>query len=117
MAKQGPEAKLMARAKSFARGVYGDRLVIVKYHGSQFGEAGVSDWLVCLDGKFGACEWKAPENYGNSVERAVDKGPTVKQLAFLHRVNKAGGFAAVVASVDGFMSFLETMDRGYWEKG
>lgn len=89
---------------------YGDRLVIVKYHGSGMSESGVSDLLCVLDGVFVACEVKAPESYPvkgePSVEKALEKGPTVKQIAFLKRVSAAGGVASVAATVD---QFLETL--------
>jgi hypothetical protein len=108
MSKPGPEAKLIKKMRTEAQAIYGDRLVTVKYHGSQYGEAGVSDLLCVLDGIFVACEVKAPESYGGSVERALAEGPTLKQRAFMKRVEQAGGITACVATVDGF---LETLGR------
>lgn len=107
MAKSGPEAKLVKKMRDTASAKYGDRLVSIKYHGDIFGEAGVSDLLNCLDGVFVAVEVKAPESYGGSVERAVEKGPTVKQRLFAARVLKAGGCAGFAASVEQFMEILE----------
>lgn len=104
--KAGPETKLVKKMRDAGREKYGERLVVVKYHGSQYGEAGVSDLLCCLDGVFLAIEVKAPENYGGSTERALEKGPTVKQVAFITRVANAGGIGAVAASVEGFMELL-----------
>lgn len=95
MSRQGPEAKLITKMRDKAREKYGERLVIIKYHGSQFGEAGVSDLLCCLDGRFVAVEVKTP----------VGK-VTPKQLAFGHRVNLAEGFFAVCRTVE---EFLETL--------
>lgn len=89
-----------------ARAKYGGRLVDIKYHGDAFAEAGVSDVLCCLDGTFVAIEVKAPESYGGNVERALEKGPTVKQRDFIHRVQAAGGVAGVAATLEGFMELL-----------
>ena len=108
----GHETKLLNKMRDAGKAKYGERLVIIKYHGSQYGEAGVSDLLGCLDGTFFAIEVKAPESYlvkgVPSVEKAIEKGPTLKQLAFLDRVREAGGISAVCASVEGF---LETLSR------
>ena len=76
MARQGPEARLITRMRRAGKDRYGKRLVQVKYHGSAMGEAGVHDLLGTLDGVFVSVEVKAPETYGGSVERAVEKGPT-----------------------------------------
>lgn len=106
MAKPGPETKLVKKMRDAGRDVYGERLVTVKYHGNQFGEAGVSDLLCVMDSIFVGCEVKAIEHYGMSVERALSKGPTLKQRAFLKRVAEAGGVASVACTVD---QFLETL--------
>lgn len=110
MGKSGPETRLVAKMRTAGREAYGDRLVTIKYHGSQFGEAGVSDLLCVLDGIFVAAEVKAPESYGNSVEKAVETGATVKQHAFINRVVKAGGVGGVVASVEGFIALLHVAE-------
>lgn len=115
MGKPGPETKLVAKMRKAGHEKYGhDRLVIIKYHGSQYSQAGVSDLLVCLDGNFGATEVKSPENYGGSEEKALEKGPTTNQLSFIRKINAAGGIACVTASVPAFMMFLETLERGEW---
>jgi hypothetical protein len=111
MSKPGPEAKLVAKMREAGRAEYGDRLVTVKYHGSQFSEAGVSDLLCVLDGVFVACEVKAPESYSGSVDKAVQTGPTVKQRAFVARVQAAGGVAGFAASVEQFMDLLADAER------
>lgn len=110
MSKQGPETKLIARCRKRAREKYGYRLVDIKYHGDIYAEAGVSDLLHCLDGVFVAIEMKAPESYGGSVERAVQKGPTVKQRLFIDHVNEAGGVGGVAASEDQYMDLLEVAE-------
>jgi hypothetical protein len=104
--KQGPETRLVKRMRDAGKAAYGSRLVTIKYHGSQFSEAGVSDLLCCLDGVFVACEVKAPESYGGSITKALAEGPTIKQRAFLDRIAVAGGIAGVAADVQGFMDLL-----------
>lgn len=108
MSKSGPETRLVKKMRDAGKEKYGERLVTVKYHGSAHSEAGVSDLLCVLDGVFIAVEVKAPESYGGSVERAVEKGPSTKQKAFLIRVAKAYGVGAVCATVE---QFLETLDN------
>ena len=108
MARVGPETRLVKRMRDKGNAVYGPRIKITKYHGGAMGEAGVSDLLICLDGVFVAIEVKAPDNYGNNVERAETKGATDKQLLFIKKIEEAGGVGAVCASVE---SFLETLAR------
>jgi hypothetical protein len=106
MGKPGPETKLVKQMRDAGQKKYGIRLVTIKYHGSAYSEAGVSDLLCVLDGVFVACEVKAPESYGGNVDRALLDGPTLKQKAFLGRVIAAGGIGTVVATVE---QFLETL--------
>lgn len=110
MTKQGPEAKLITKMRKTAREHYGDRLVDIKYHGDIYAEAGVSDLLHSLDGIFVAIEVKAPDNYKvrgePNVEKAIEKGPTVKQRLFVDRVNRSGGIGGFAASVEGYMDLL-----------
>lgn len=107
MGKQGPETKLVKKMRDAGAKKYGTDLVTVKYHGDMMGEAGVSDLLCCLYGVFIACEVKAPETYGNSVEKALEKGPTRKQRAFVARIVAAGGVGGFAADVPGFMALLD----------
>lgn len=108
MSKSGPETRLVKKMRDAGTAEYGDRLVTIKYHGSQYGEAGVSDLLCVLDGVFVAVEVKAPESYGGSVDRAMTNGPSVKQQAFGRRVTAAGGVFAVCVTTE---QFLETLGR------
>lgn len=103
---EGPEARLVRKMRDAGKAEYGARLVSVKYHGSQYGEAGVSDLLNVLDGIFVAVEVKAPESYGGSVEKALAEGPTLKQRAFVARIVKAGGVGGFAATVDQYMDLL-----------
>lgn len=113
--KQGPETRLVKKMRDAGQAEYGSRLVTVKYHGSEFSEAGVSDLLCLLDGVFVAVEVKAPESYPvkgkPSVERALSEGPTLKQRAFRQRVERAGGIFAVCATVEGFLETLARADH------
>lgn len=113
MGKPGPETKLVKKMRDAGKAEYGDSLVTVKYHGSAYSEAGVSDLLCVLFGVFVACEVKAPESYGGSVERALAEGPTVKQRAFLARVKQAGGVAGVAATVEQFMDLLAEVKHSF----
>jgi len=110
MSKSGPETALVKRMRDAGQAEYGSRLVTVKYHGSMYGEAGVSDLLCVLDGVFVACEVKAPESYPvkgqPSVEKALAEGPTLKQRAFVKRVIAAGGVGGFAATVEQFMELL-----------
>lgn len=102
MGRSGPEAALIKKMKDAGEAAYGSRLVIIKYHGSQYSEAGVSDLLCCLDGVFVACEAKAP----GKIHTA-----TRKQLAFGQRVLTAGGLFAVCDSVEAFMDLLRQVEQ------
>lgn len=111
MGREGPETKLVKKMREAGTDKYGKRLRAVKYHGSQFGEAGVSDLLCCLDGVFIAAEVKHPKHYGNSVERAEAEGGTVKQLLYIDDIVAAGGCGGVVASVEHFMDLLAVAEE------
>lgn len=111
MGKPGPETKLVKKMRDAGTAEYGKRLSMVKYHGGSYSQSGVSDLLCCLDGVFVACEVKAPESYGNSVERALEQGPTVLQREYVEEVRQAGGVAGFAASVEGFMDLLAQVGR------
>ncbi len=111
MSKSGPETKLVKKMRDAGREQYGERLVTIKYHGSAYSESGVSDLLCVLDGIFVACEVKAPESYGGSVEKALEKGPTEKQREFIMKVARAGGVSSVAATVEGFLETLAMARR------
>lgn len=107
MARKGPEDKMVDKAVAAAKARYGERIVIVRYPKGPYSVAGISDLLVCLDGYFGAAEAKAP------VEAKSTHPVSIKQKAFLSRIERAGGASTVFRSVEEFMeflSFLETHD-------
>lgn len=106
------ETNLTNKMRDDAHALYGrERIVIIKQHGGSMSRGGVSDLLICLDGSFIACEVKAPESYGGSVERALDKGPTTNQKSFIAKVLNANGIAAVVATREQFLEVLAEADR------
>jgi hypothetical protein len=89
-----------------AEAAYGDSLVLIKHHGSEYARAGVSDLIGCLMGVFVAVEVKAPESYGGSVEKALAEGPTVLQRSFVAKVRAADGVGGFAATVEQFMALL-----------
>lgn len=66
-----------------------------KEHGGMYGTAGIPDIIACIDGKF----------YGFEVKTDVGK-PTKLQEATIRKINRAGGTAVVVRSVDDVKSIL-----------
>lgn len=111
--KPGPETRLVAKMRDEGNAKYGERLVITKYFGDAYSEAGVSDLLCCLDGVFIACEVKSPESSQHkrktveaSIEHALVHGPTLKQRAYVKRILAAGGVAGFAATVEQFMVVL-----------
>ena len=68
--------------------------------GTGFGNAGVPDFLVCVNGRFIGIECKA--NGGT---------PTTLQLKNLANIRKAGGFAFVIDenNVDNLRNLLENL--------
>ena len=66
-----------------------------KEHGGMYGTAGIPDIIACIDGKF----------YGFEVKTDVGK-PTKLQEATIRKINRAGGTAVIVRSVDDVKSIL-----------
>lgn len=114
MGREGPETRLTNKMRKDGREKYGPRLVIIKYHGDNMSESGISDFIGTLDGVFFAIEAKAPNNYKTKGQpdpiKACKRGPTPKQRAFLMRVRDAGGCWSVVASREQFLETLEAIE-------
>lgn len=110
MAKEKPEARLIRLARKESKAHYGSRIREFKHHGSAFAEAGVHDVIVCLDGAFGSCEFKAPESYGNNAERALRDGPSLHQRSYARDVIAAGGFAWFASTIEHWMLGLAAME-------
>ena len=66
-----------------------------KEHGGMYGTAGIPDIIACIGGKF----------YGFEVKTDIGK-PTKLQESTIRKINKAGGIAVVVRSVDDVKSIL-----------
>lgn len=114
MGRVSPETKLVKKMRDAGDAKYGERLVLTKYHGSEYGEAGVSDLFGTLDGVFVTVEAKSPESSTHkratlaaSIEHALTKGPTLKQRLYVGRVLAAGGCSGFAATVPQFMAILE----------
>ena len=60
-----------------------------KIHGGNYQEPGISDLLVCLDGKFIAIEVKRPGGKATPI-----------QSQYIEEIKRAGGIAFVAHSVD-----------------
>jgi hypothetical protein len=70
---------------------------VVKTHGSPH-LAGIPDLLVCYMGRFIALEVKRPETRGTVTRR---------QQHFLDEIEKAGGWSAVVTSVEEALDVIQ----------
>lgn len=111
MSSEGPETRLTRKMREAGKAKYGKRLVAIKYHGSPMSRGGVSDLLNCLDGVFVAVEVKAPESYGGSVERALEKGPSKRQREFVKDVIESGGVAGFAATIEQYMDHLRAAEE------
>lgn len=110
MAKEKPEARLIRLSRKESKAKYGKRIREFKHHGSAFSEAGVSDVIGVLDGVFFACEFKAPESYGNNPEKALREGPTLNQRTYISEVIEAGGVGWFASTTEHWMLGLEAVE-------
>lgn len=108
------ETKLCNKMRAAGTKDYGDRLVLVKNHGTEFSRAGVSDFTGCLDGGAFAVEVKSPDSPSHkratleaSIDHALRHGPTVLQRAFVQHILDAGGCAGFAATVEQFNEILD----------
>ncbi len=76
-----------------------------KEHGGQYGTAGIPDIIVCYHGRFVALEAKVGKNK-----------PTSLQAATIKQIQKAGGTAAVVYSLDDVKKILNNLEDYQNEK-
>ena len=92
------EKYLIESIKAYLKGV--DDLFFFKEHGGQYGTSGIPDLIVCYRGRFIAFEAKA------------EKGKTtVLQEITIRKINKAGGYATVVRSVEDVKAVIESLRR------
>ena len=85
MPKSPTESNYARQLKNALHARFGKGVLIHKVHGGPYQEAGVSDLLLCLHGRWVAIELKRP---GEKV--------TPLQDAFLRRVSEAGGLGLIV---------------------
>lgn len=78
----------------------GKQWLAVNQHGSAFAQRGVSDILLCINGKFVAIELKVGKNQ-----------PTPLQYDFIERVKVAGGYTAVCWTLDEFQHAVQSIDN------
>lgn len=90
-----PETNLSKRVKKALLARF-PGILVTKIHGGPYQEAGVSDMLCCYEGRYIAIEHKV----GNNT-------PTLLQLDFLERVEKAGGIGGVSYSVEESVQIVE----------
>lgn len=84
------EASLLAHSKECCKML--GALVVREAYAT---ERGVSDLLICYDGRFFAAELKA-----------IDGMPSVPQLKFIEKVEAAGGHGAVVYTLRDLLMLL-----------
>jgi VRR-NUC domain len=72
-----------------------------KIHGDDsYQEAGIPDLLVCYRGRFIGLEVKQPGGVASPLQKKV-----------LHEIERSGGIAAIVDSVDQVRGLLAKLDR------
>jgi len=81
-----PESKVKTAIRKYLKATYPDCLIYMPI-GGRFSQAGASDMLCCINGKFIALEVKAGDNKATPL-----------QLAFIDDTIKAGGYGFVVYS-------------------
>lgn len=74
-----------------------DQCFCWKEHGGMYGTVGIPDIICCYRGRF----------YGFEVKTETGR-PTELQKATIRKINRAGGTAAIVRSVDDVRRILET---------
>ena len=96
MARQ-PEGRALKHGQEYLRG---EGARFFKIHGGDpFQEVGIPDLLCCYRGRFVGIEWKLP-----------GEQPSPMQLATLHEIERAGGYAAVCSTVEQVASLLSEID-------
>ena len=92
------EKYLIESIKAYLKSV--DDLFFFKEHGGQYGTGGIPDLIACYRGRFIAFEAKA--------EKCKT---TVLQEITIRKINKAGGYATVVRSVEDVKAVIESLRR------
>lgn len=90
------ETRLRGKIVKAIEAKYGEAVYVKHPHGSMY-SSGLPDLIGCLGGTFFALEVKTPENR---------KGATKLQELHLSQIDEAGGYSAVVRSVDEALAVL-----------
>ena len=90
MAKKG-ETLVLNKIRDYIKQLFPEAF-IYKVYGSGFAKKGVPDLLICIKGRFVALEIKDPKN--------KSYGATGLQLQRIKEIQKAGGVAHVVESIE-----------------
>jgi len=90
------EVDIVNKIKAYLQTKQG--LFFWKEHGGQFGTAGIPDIIICYKGKFIGLECKLP-----------GRKPTLLQKITLGKIEKAGGIAKVVTSVEEVKEIIENL--------
>ena len=93
------ERDIVAAIKRYL-GTLGEDVFFWKEHGSPYGTSGVPDIICCYKGRFLGLEAKLP---GGKL--------TALQERALERINRAGGIARRVESVDDVKAIIAQADR------
>jgi len=88
------EQALIDQIKAYLNGI--PQLFYWKEHGGIYGTAGIPDIIICFKGRFIALEVKAK-----------GRKTTVLQQITINRINKAGGTAVVVYSLEEVKELLK----------
>ena len=78
----------------------GEDVFVWKEHGSPYGTSGVPDIICCYKGRFLGLEAKLPRGRLTALQKRV-----------LEKINRAGGVARRVESVEDVKAIIEQADR------
>ena len=88
------ESDLIKKIKSYLKGI--PNIFYWKEHGGQYGTAGIPDIIVCYKGKFIGLEAKVGNNKATKLQEMT-----------IREIRQAGGYAAVVRSVEDVKEILD----------
>jgi len=91
------EANLVKSIRAYLSGKSG--LFYWKEHGGIHGRSGIPDIIICYKGKFVALECKA-----------MGRRPSLLQQVTINKIERAGGIAACVWSLDDVKKIIEAIE-------
>jgi Holliday junction resolvase len=93
------EKDIVAAIKRYLASL-GDEVFFFKEHGGPYGQSGVPDIIACYQGRFLGLEVKLPQGRLTALQkRAIEK------------INRAGGIAARVESMDDVKAIIRRVDE------